>query len=1155
MAALATVQIYLGGLKMQTHPLTRGWLGCSRWAAILLSLAFLLPTGNAQTAGTGSIQGAVADQTGAVLQNATVTITNTATEVQHKTTSGADGLYSFPNVPIGVYTLDVSAPGFERYSQAGVDLEVGSSIAINVNMTVGTTDQRVVVHANGIALQTEDPSFKQTIDQKTLTELPLNGRQVTSLITLSGGSANANEGSDLQGSKTFYSSVVVSVGGGMGNATDYRLDGGDHNDYMTNVNLPFPFPDAVSQFSVETSALGAQSGLHPAGLVNVVTRSGSNEWHGTAFEFIRNNFIDATNFFSTKKDTLHQNQYGGTFGGRIIRDKLFFFGGYQRLKADQSQALTQAFVPTPANLLGDFSATESAACQASGKAIQLLNPLTGAILPGNQISPTLFNASSLKLLTYLPAATNDCGLVNYAIPSEQVENQFIGRVDATINQKNSLYGRYFLDGYTSPGFFSPTNVLITTQPGNYERAQGLTLGETYVINDHMVNSFHATATRRRNNRGAAAEGIGPSTLGINSYAPSTNFLELTVTNKWSTYCGTCAAAHFNVNTFSFADDVNMVLGKHQLAFGGEYVRSQLNINNLYESNGNFGITGVYSQKGPAGNSPGGTGADANLDFLTGALNTYQQSKAQQNALRAPIPSLYIQDTYHATKRLVLSAGLRWDPEYVPVDNFYRGSIFEMSSFLSNTHSTVFPNAPAGSFYHGDAGVPDAFTENSPWQFSPRIGITFDPTGQGKTVFRAGSALIYDEPNFFTAQRVNQNPPFATAISNVPVGVPMSFSSPWSNGSTPANPFPLPFKPPPSTTFAHQAQFIVLPKQFHPPYTMQWTASVQQELNHGWQFQIDYIGAKTSFDGYGYPLNPAVYIPGTCGKTACSTTGNQTSRFYLTLENPAQGPGYAGGGSGSILIASGANAFYNGMVASIQHRFSANFSFLANYTWSHCIDIEDNPGDIAGTTVQNPANIKGDQSDCGFDFRNIFNSTMVVSSNFSLTGWKAQVINNWQLAPLIHIQDGAPFTVTSGVDNSLTDTGNDRPNVVNPYGIYTHKKITQSSTGGNRSWVNASAFAQNPTGTFGDSGRFAYRGPGYFQLDSAVSRTFPLHERLALVLRLEAFNALNHPAFAAPGSSGNLGSSSSLVSSTFGQITSTLNTYGARVFQGAVKLTF
>ncbi len=627
----------------------------------------------------------------------------TATAVQHKTTSGADGLYSFPNIPIGVYTLDVAASGFEHYSQAGIVLEVGSSININVAMTVGQAAQRVEVQANGIALQTEDPSFKQTIDEKTLTELPLNGRQVTSLITLSGGSASA-PANDMQGSKTFYSSVVVSVAGGMGNATDYRLDGGDHNDYMTNVNLPFPFPDAVNQFSVETSALGAQSGLHPGGLVNVVTRSGSNQWHGTAFEFIRNNYIDATNFFSTTKDTLHQNQYGGTFGGRIITDKLFFFGGYQRLKADQSQSLTQAFYP-PRQIFWEISRTDGASCQASGKAIQLLNPQTGAPLPNDQISPSYFSAPSIALEKYLPATTDPCGLVFYSIPSQQVENEFIGRVDWTINQKHSLYGRYFLDGYTSPAFFSPTNVLITTQPGNEERAQSLTIGETYIINSHFVNSFHATGSRRRDDRGAAAQGIGPSTIGIDSYAPLDNFLELTVTNKFSTYCGTCAQAAFNVNTFSFTDDVNMLLGKHQVAFGGEYVRSQLNINNLYESNGDFTITGVYSQKGPAGTRKGGTGADANLDFLTGALNAYQQSKAQQNALRAPIPSLYVQDIFHATKRLVLSAGVRWDPEYIPIDKFRRGSIFNMNDFLSNTHSTVFPNAPAGSLYYGDAGVP------------------------------------------------------------------------------------------------------------------------------------------------------------------------------------------------------------------------------------------------------------------------------------------------------------------------------------------------------------------------------------------------------------------------------------------------------------------
>src|SRR5580692_11606073 len=398
---------------MQAHLLARIRLGCFHSAWIFLTVTLLLVgTGNSQTAGTGNIQGTISDPTGAVVQNSSVAIIDSATGVQHKTTAGADGLYSFPNIPIGIYNLDVSAPGFEHYTQARIVLEVGSSISVNVNLTVGATDQRVEVLANGIALQTEDPSFKQTIDQKTLTELPLNGRQVTSLITLSGGSANANEGSDLQGSKTFYSSVVVSVGGGMGNATDYRLDGGDHNDYMTNVNLPFPFPDAVSQFSVETSALGAQSGLHPGGLVNVVTRSGSNEWHGSAFEFIRNNFIDATNFFSTSKDSLHQNQFGGTFGGRIIRDKLFAFAGYQRLKSDQSQSFTPAYVPTTANLAGDFSATESAACQATP--IQLVNPQTGDLLPNNQINPSYFNSSALALAKYLPPATNACGLVTFA---------------------------------------------------------------------------------------------------------------------------------------------------------------------------------------------------------------------------------------------------------------------------------------------------------------------------------------------------------------------------------------------------------------------------------------------------------------------------------------------------------------------------------------------------------------------------------------------------------------------------------------------------------------------------------------------------------------------------------------------------------------------
>jgi hypothetical protein len=405
--------------------------------------------------------------------------------------------------------------------------------------------------------------------------------------------------------------------------------------------------------------------------------------------------------------------------------------------------------------------------------------------------------------------------------------------------------------------------------------------------------------------------------------------------------------------------------------------------------------------------------------------------------------------------------------------------------------------------------------------------------------RGGFAIVYEQPNLWTAQHVAQNPPFATLISNAPVNVPLSFANPWSNGSTQGNPFPLPSTPLPSSTFYNQSQYIVLQSNFHPSYTFQWTASMQQELSHGWQFQLDYIGSQSAHMGVALALNPAVYIPGS------STLGNTSSRYLLTLDNPTQGPYYAGGGLGSSTISSGANSSYNGLIATIQHRMSTDFSFFANYTWSHCFDIQDAPGDFATTTVENPNNIRLDRANCGFDYRNLFNSALVAESHFQLTGWKAMILNNWELAPLLTIRDGAHFTVTTGVDNSLTAINNDRPNLVNPAGIYTREKITKT-TAGNRNYVNASAFLANAIGTYGSEGRNALVGPKYLQLDSQLSRWFPLERGVKLDFRLEAFNALNHPDFSTP-------SSTSLTSSTFGQIIGT--TYGARIFQGAIKVVF
>jgi hypothetical protein len=1166
--------------------------------AFLLPLLFIVCITQAQVAGTGSIQGSVVDSTGAAIPGATVTIVRGVTDVKHTATSDSSGLFDFPNLEVGTYTLTVTAPGFATYISKSNTLEVGSNININAKLPVGEANTHVEVTAEGLALQTEDVSFKQTIDQNAVTEMPINGRQMTSLITLAGGASAAPAG-DFTGSKYSYATISVSIAGGGGNTTAWRLDGGDNNDYMGNGNLPFPFPDAVNQFSVESTVLGAQSGQHSGGLVNVVTRSGTNTYHGTAFEFIRNPIIDATNYFATGKDTLHQDEYGGTFGGKIIRDKLFAFAGYQHNRAVQAQNSTQAQVPTAANLLGDYSVTDPVATAANpigtktpsgackGTYSQLLDPLTGAVLPGNKYAtPPTYNAASLALDKYLPKIdptydTGNCGNVHYAIPSEVFDNQFVTRVDYTINPKQHFYARYLYDGYTAPAFYSPTNILITTQSGNREKVQTFTMGEDWTINSNTVNSSHATLLRRLDNRGYNTSDINATTLGINLYQYEPVGLYISAT-KFTLGGGTNSLAHFNDNTLALDDDLTLVRGKHTIVIGGEFVRNQLNIFNNYEDNGNFAFGNQFSAYGPTGTKPTGgvtnTG-DSTLDYLMGAQSSFQQSKAQQNALRGSIPSIYAQDTYHPSKRLTLVAGLRWSPNFAPYDYFNRGTAFSMAAFLANQTSSVYPNAPAGALYYGDPGVPRAYTKSTPVQFSPNAGVSFDPRGDGKTVIRAGAELIYDQPNFFTAQRLEDNPPFATAISQVQTSTsgPISFSAPWSAGSITTNPFPQPAVPTPSQAlFFPQSQFIFTPATFKPSYTIQYTLSVQHQFAHDIEFQVDYIGNGTRHAPVGTPLDAATFVPGVWGVggtgcpgvvttgpagkpagaagTACSTVANQSQRFALTEANPLQGNQYLGGGGGTVLVNDNAMADYNALVTTVQHRLSKTFSVLANWTWSKCLNIEDSQGDLAGTSVQNPNNLAGDYAPCGSDYRHIENVVIVARSNFALPRLAALAINNWELAPLTHIVSGAPFTVTTGVDNSLTDVGNDRPNVIPGVDPYLHLFINSGSASiTNRGYLNAAAFCQsgNTTcnapaiGTFGNAGRNAFRGPAAYQFDAQISRIFPIYERLTTTLRLEAYNVLNHPNFSNP--------TSALNSSTFGQVSSTSN--AARVFQGSLKFSF
>ncbi len=1089
-----------------------------RWGFILACLTLFVPRVEAQAVAVAQIDGQVSDATGAVVPNAQVKMTEAERGVSHATTSDPSGHYVLPNLPAGLYTLEVGAPGFKGYIQPKVVLQVGQNVQINVILQLGAVTEHVEVTGNVGMVETKDNTISNVMDGARVLDLPLNGRQATDLILLTGGAVTA-PGGDQTGSKNYYSSTTISIAGGQSSGTNYMLDGAEHTDTFTNINLPFPFPDALQEFSVETSTLPARNGMHPGGVVNVVTKSGTNDLHGSLFEFLRNGDVNARNFFAATHDSLKRNQFGGTVGGKIIKDKIFFFGGFQETVNRQNPPQTISYVPTPATLAGDFSAFDGAGCLSSQKFKQLTDPANGGVaFPNDQIPATRFNPASLKLVGYLPTnlIQNACGKVTYGVKANSNEYQYIGRVDYAISAKQNFFARYFDADYVLPPNWSSTNILVTSSPGNAERAQTVTLGDIYSLSPTTINSIHVGFSRRRDNRGPNASDISPTDLGvaINPYTPD-NFLQLTTTGYFTVGCGTCGPGFFNVNTYQFADDVDLVRGKHQIAFGIDLIRTQNNLSSYHNADGlyTFSGTGVAS-----------TG-DALADFQLGILGAggFTFSKAQLQALRETIPGLYFQDTYRLNSRLTLNAGIRWEPMLFPQDIYGRGSIFSMANFLAGQKSTVFSTAPAGSLYYGDPGVNKSFTNDKWTNFAPRFGLVWNPRGDGKQTIRVGGALLYDTGQVYYSERVMTNPPF---VDDTTVANPGPFNDPW-RGYPGGNPFPIPSPPPSNVLFPTNAAYVVLPQHLKTMYMTQWNVSYQRQFAGNWLATVSYIGNKTTHLWLSQDLNYAVYGPG-------ATTANTAQRRVLSLLNPAQGQYY-----GTVYQTDdGGNSGYNGLLSSVQHRFSHHYTLLANYTWSHCISEGDFAGDIAGAYYQNPTNRNADRGSCNFDYRHLTNVTMVAESPFTGANWTSRILGSWQLSPSLRVQSGAALNILAGADNSLSAENLDRVNPVSGVSGY------NTDWGPQLQYFNPAAFTKNLPGTFGTLGRDVYRGPTTITVNVALVRLFHLTERFRLETRFEGFNAINHTNFSNP--------SVTFTSATFGRITAAGD---PRILQFAMKLTF
>src|SRR5579871_1758261 len=449
----------------------------------------LLLASAALSAQTSQINGTIKDSSGLAIPGAAIKATQTATGAVRTATSGADGAYVLTNLPTGPYMVEVTKEGFSKYVQTGIVLQVDTNPTVDVGLQVGAVSEQVTVEAGAAQVETHSTSIGQVVSNQQVAEMPLNGRNPIELVFLAG-MANY-PGNGAINTIRNYPTVVVSVAGGQGNGVTYMLDGANYQDPYNNLALPLPFPDALQEFKVETSAVPAQYGFHSTAVVNAVTKSGTNEFHGDVFEFLRNGDLNARDFFAAKRDTLKRNQYGGVLGGPIKKDKLFFFGGYQRTSQRSDPTALTAFVPTPAMQAGDFTTYASPACQ--GGVQKTLNAARGFV--NNQISPTLLNPVGLNFAKALPQSTDPCGRVNFGYAAGLDENLSVEKVDWQQSEKNQIFGRFLLAQLNQGSTYNNGNLLSTNQYGVQDLDYTLTVGDTYLIGAGIVSSFRVSANR------------------------------------------------------------------------------------------------------------------------------------------------------------------------------------------------------------------------------------------------------------------------------------------------------------------------------------------------------------------------------------------------------------------------------------------------------------------------------------------------------------------------------------------------------------------------------------------------------------------------------------------------------------------------------------
>ncbi|HKN25942.1 MAG TPA: carboxypeptidase regulatory-like domain-containing protein [Candidatus Acidoferrum sp.] len=1111
----------------------------------LLGLLVLVAVAGSQVLAqeiAGSIRGTLTDGTGATVSNAKVTAIQRETGLQRSTVSNAQGAYVLVELPVGHYRLEADAVGFKRFVQEGISLDVNKTATVGIHLAVGTNTQEIEVKADALMIESTSTNLGQTVGDREVLDLPLNGRHFTQLGTLQPGVVPITPGLAEAGGTT-REGQAYAVNGQRPESNNFLIDGADNFNTVDGGFVLEPPVDAISEFRILTHTANAEFGHSTGSTTNIVTRSGTNGFHGSAWEFLRNNAMDAKSFFADSVEPLHRNQFGGTLGGPIKKDKTFFFLYYEGVRDSQGET-TRATVPSDAERTGNFAdqcPLYNGTFNAQGLCIdnstgqisqngQLFNyfvpPNTPPQpLPFNQLP--FINSISQNLLAFYPHANS--GAFTYVGTQTFVADtdQFGIRLDHYLTERDTLSFRY------SYGQSSQTDPL-STQGANVpgfpvgvdQRPQNFVAQETHTFVPTLVGQFRFSYLRNKLLLDEHLNHTDPASLGF-TYAPTLEsaigppFVQVggyasigdPITGPRNTY----------QNSYDFSGSLTWVRGRHQIKFGGGYQYEQINVLQGIATNGFF----VFSTF-PLSNSF--------ASFLFGQPVFFLQGGGDfSRGLRGHAFNLYAQDTWKITPRLTVNYGLRYEvpSPYTEIRN-------RQNLWIPGAQSTVFPSAPTGLLYPGDKGVPGGLIATERDAFAPRVGLAWDVTGSGRWLVTSAYGIFYDP--YYTGQ----GGPLQTPISAPPylqtpqISVP-NFADPY-NGQNPFN-----------GTFAQPMTLLTLDPSLRLPYAQDWNLNIERAFGTDWLLQVGYIGTKGTKLPRFIEANPAVYIPGQSTQdnadqrrlySGCTVTGTTPCTFSSVGE-----------------IAGIANSSYNALQVSLRKRFAHGLSMLASYTYSKTLD-DASTFNITGSAsqsvagendlAQNPFDVKSEYGRSMFDARHRF----VVSYQWNLPwfnhpqNWYGHILGNWQVNGITTLMSNTPFTVYDSSNPSLQGSApeisgfySSRPNIVgNPNAGTCPQNGAAVRTP--ECWFNTGAFQQAQTGQFGNVGRNTLKGPAFQQWDFSAIKAIPIHESMNLQFRAEFFNIFNNVNFVLPNNDIN--------SPNFGQITAA---QAGRVVQLALKFSF